>query len=75
MIAVIVPKGWHGTSVAKLAHGGAIRCAMSLKKDISKPPVLRVGFVPLTDCAPLVMAKELGLFHKLGVRVSLQLEI
>jgi ABC-type nitrate/sulfonate/bicarbonate transport system substrate-binding protein len=36
---------------------------------------LRVGFVPLTDCAPLVMAQELGLFHKYGLRVALSREL
>jgi ABC-type nitrate/sulfonate/bicarbonate transport system substrate-binding protein len=36
---------------------------------------LRLGFVPLTDCAPLVMAKELGLFKKFGVNVALSREL
>lgn len=36
---------------------------------------LRVGFVPLTDCAPVVMAHELGLFSKFGVRVALHREL
>jgi ABC-type nitrate/sulfonate/bicarbonate transport system substrate-binding protein len=36
---------------------------------------LRLGFVPLTDCAPLVMAEELGLFRKYELRVSLQREL
>ncbi len=36
---------------------------------------LRLGFVPLTDCAPLVMAHELGLFRKYDLRVSLQREL
>ena len=36
---------------------------------------LRVGFVPLTDCAPLVMAAELGLFKKFGLRVELSREL
>lgn len=36
---------------------------------------LRVGFVPLTDCAPLVMAQELGLYAKHGLGVSLTREI
>jgi ABC-type nitrate/sulfonate/bicarbonate transport system substrate-binding protein len=36
---------------------------------------LRIGFVPLTDCAPLVMAQELGLFRKQGLRVRLQREL
>ncbi len=38
-------------------------------------PALRLGFVPLTDCAPLVMAKELGLFQKFGLRVELSREL
>ncbi len=36
---------------------------------------LRVGFVPLTDCAPLVMAHELGLFAKYGLHVQLSREL
>src|SRR5882672_4939688 len=35
---------------------------------------LRLGFVPLCDCAPLVMAQELGLFEKHGLRVHLSRE-
>ena len=38
-------------------------------------PALRVGFVPLTDCAPLAMAQELGLFARYGLNVVLQREI
>ena len=36
---------------------------------------LRLGFVPLTDCAPLVMAAELGLFKKYGLKVELSREL
>jgi len=36
---------------------------------------LQVGFVPLTDCAPLIMASELGLFRKYGLRVTLSREL
>jgi ABC-type nitrate/sulfonate/bicarbonate transport system substrate-binding protein len=36
---------------------------------------LRVGFVPLTDCAPVVMAHELRLFRKYGLRVTLHREL
>ena len=35
---------------------------------------IRLGFIPLTDCAPLVAAKELGLFAKYGVDVELSKE-
>jgi len=40
----------------------------------SKLPV-HLGFVPLNDCAPIVMAQELGLFEKHGVAVQLSREI
>lgn len=36
---------------------------------------LRLGFVPLTDCAPLVMAQELGLYKKYGLQVELSREL
>jgi ABC-type nitrate/sulfonate/bicarbonate transport system substrate-binding protein len=36
---------------------------------------LRLGFVPLLDCAPLAIAADLGLFRKYGLRVSLQREL
>lgn len=37
----------------------------------SKQAVLRLGFMPLTDCAPLIVAEMLGLFRKHGVTVEL----
>src|SRR5687768_4177301 len=36
--------------------------------------VIRIGFIPLTDCAPIVMAKELGLFEKYGLNVEVSKE-
>jgi nitrate/nitrite transport system substrate-binding protein len=35
---------------------------------------IKLGFISLTDCAPLVAAKELGLFAKYGVDVELEKE-
>src|SRR4051812_45177225 len=50
-----------------------------MKGRLHKSPVpnrsLRVGFVALCDCAPLVLAQELGLFAKYGLRVQLSREI
>ncbi len=34
-------------------------------------PILRIGFVPLTDCAPLVVAQEMGFFTEEGLTVDL----
>ena len=36
---------------------------------------LRLGYVPLCDAAPLIMAQELGLFAKHGLRVKLSREV
>ncbi len=36
---------------------------------------VRIGFIPLTDCAPLLVAREQGLFRKHGVRVELSCEV
>jgi nitrate/nitrite transport system ATP-binding protein len=35
---------------------------------------LKIGFIPLTDCAPLVVAKEKGFFARHGLDVTLSLE-
>ena len=48
------------------------------KQDAQTPPALlekdqlTLGFIKLTDCAPLVVAKELGFFEDEGLNVSLQ---
>ena len=36
---------------------------------------LKIGFVALNDCAPLLMARELDLFSKYGVEVELSREV
>jgi len=47
---------------------------VQITKSRSEASPLRVGYVPLTDCAPLVVAKELDLFNKHGVAVELYKE-
>lgn len=41
----------------------------------AKKQTFRIGFVPLNDCAPLAMARELELFAKHGVEVELHREV
>lgn len=36
---------------------------------------VRIGFIPLADCAPLLVARERELFRKHGVRVELSCEV
>lgn len=40
----------------------------------SKQRALQLGFVPMTDCAPLVIAHELGYFKQQGLAVELSRE-
>lgn len=42
--------------------------------DILEGKNLQLGFVPLTDCAPLVIAKEKGFFKQHGLNVELSRE-
>ncbi|MFN8415980.1 MAG: CmpA/NrtA family ABC transporter substrate-binding protein [Cytophagaceae bacterium] len=46
----------------------------SAKNSFSQEEVIKIGFIPLTDCAPVVMAKEYGLFKKYGVNVMVTKE-
>jgi ABC-type nitrate/sulfonate/bicarbonate transport system substrate-binding protein len=39
------------------------------------PAPLRVGFLPLTDAAPLLVAQEFGLYARHGLRVQLSREV
>lgn len=41
---------------------------------MSDAPVVRLGLLRLTDAAPLILAEERGIFHALGVTVSLSVE-
>jgi ABC-type nitrate/sulfonate/bicarbonate transport system substrate-binding protein len=43
--------------------------------SVSDSNRLRVGFIPLTDAAPLIVAKEEGLFQKRGLQVELSREL
>src|SRR5688572_20382397 len=45
-----------------------------MRKKTHRRPI-RLGFVALSDCGPIVMAQELGLFAKHGVSVDLHREV
>ncbi|RYD34719.1 MAG: nitrate ABC transporter ATP-binding protein, partial [Verrucomicrobiaceae bacterium] len=36
---------------------------------------LRLGYVPLSDCAPIAVAMEMGIFTRYGLKVSLSREL
>src|SRR5579859_135901 len=72
--------GWHMKS---FGHSSAKHWPPEMKKTTARPTIapgkktkpLLLGFVPLTDCAPFVMARELGLFAKHGLHVVLKREL
>ena len=53
------------------AHAASPPEAISALLDIEKP-ALKFGFIKLTDCAPLVIAKEKGFFDDEGLSVELE---
>ena len=38
-------------------------------------PRLKVGFIPIIDCAPIVLAEELGAFERQGLEVEIHREV
>ncbi|MDX2189729.1 MAG: CmpA/NrtA family ABC transporter substrate-binding protein [Bacteroidota bacterium] len=50
----------------------SVICFVQLANAQGEP--IKLGFIPLTDCAPLVIAKEKGFFKKYGVDVVLSKE-
>jgi ABC-type nitrate/sulfonate/bicarbonate transport system substrate-binding protein len=60
----------------KLIAAGAtpLHDPMSKNSSIRSGP-LRLGFVALSDSAPIIMAKELGLYAKYGLAVELHREV
>jgi len=42
------------------------------RRGVAERPSITVGFLPLTDCAPLAIAVEREVFHKHGIDVKLQ---
>ena len=54
--------------------GDSANPGVATADSVDSKQVIRLGFIPLTDCASLVMAKELGLFEKNGVNVELSKE-
>lgn len=68
---------WLGDAAKATASLGAIAIADAVLKpaawaagsDAPEKPEVRIGFIPLTDCAPIVMASVLGLDKKHGVTI------
>jgi nitrate/nitrite transport system substrate-binding protein len=54
-----LPSGWAGTAYAD---------------DSPETPAVRFGMIALTDCAPIVIAHEMGFFKKFGINSTVSKE-
>ncbi len=59
-----------GATVMTLVDPTVRAGAWAAGSDAPEKPEVRIGFIPLTDCASVVMAAELGLDRKYGIRIT-----
>jgi nitrate/nitrite transport system substrate-binding protein len=53
-----------------LTPPGLSRMAWAAGSDAPEKTEVKIGFIPLTDCASVVMAAELGLDKKYGIKIT-----
>ena len=68
-----IKKSAAGLGLAMMS-GGFSSMAWAAGSDKPEKTKLTIGFIPLTDCASVVMASELGLFKKYGLDVTVSKE-
>jgi len=61
-----------GTTLAGAAALGLAPAALAQKKARPEKEALKFGFIKLTDCAPVLIAKEKGFFEDEGLFVSVE---
>lgn len=52
-----------------LVPGGIRRQAYAAGSDAPEITEVKIGFIPLTDCAPIVVAAEMGFDKKYGIKI------
>ncbi len=60
---------WTWVMIVALTIAGAVSYVHAAQLDVEKTD-LKLGFIKLTDCAPIVMAKEKGFFEEEGLQVE-----
>lgn len=63
-----------GVTVLAMIPPAIRHAAWAAGSDAPEKTDLKIGFIPLTDCASVVMAGELGLFKKYGLNVTVSKE-
>lgn len=63
-----------GTAILTMIPPFVRNAAWAAGSDAPEKTDLKIGFIPLTDCASVVMAGELGLYKKYGLNVTVTKE-
>lgn len=66
--------GLAGAGIYSILPAGLSSRVWAAGSDAPEKADLTIGFIPLTDCASVVMAGELGLYKKYGLNVTLSKE-
>ena len=53
-----------------LVPAGVRQAAYAAGSDAPEKPAVRIGFIPLTDCASVVIASEMGFDKKYGLKIT-----
>ena len=72
--AILGTAGIMATGIMSMFPMGARAATWAGGSDAPEKPNLNIGFMPLTDCASVVMAHELGLDKKYGLNITLSRE-
>jgi nitrate/nitrite transport system substrate-binding protein len=62
--------GLGAASVLGLVPAGVRNAARAAGSDAPEKPEVKIGFIPLTDCASVVIASELGFDKKYGLKIT-----
>lgn len=57
-------------TLTALAPPGLRQAAWAAGSDAPEKPEVKIGFIPLTDCASVVIASELGFDKKYGIKIT-----
>ena len=59
-----------GAALMSLVPAGVRNAAWAAGSDAPEKPEVKIGFIPLTDCASVVMASVLGFDKKYGIKIT-----
>lgn len=59
-----------GTGVLGLVPAGVRNAAWAAGSDAPEKPEVKIGFIPLTDCASVAIAAEMGFDKKYGLKIT-----